>query len=245
MRLAAAHGSGVRLDDDIIEPAAVENTAVSLVMFRVRGVQAGRRQIEGVGILHDELARAQEAAFGTRLVAKLGLDLIPDLRKLLVAAQLAARDISHDLFVGHAEAEVAAVAVLEAKQVVAHDVPAAGFLPHLGGVKAREIKFLSADGVHFLAHDLRDFEDRALRQIEVIINASGKLADVAGAQQEAMAGDLGFGGVLTEGGDKKFTPVHGGCFVSLAEGASAQQLEWPFLGIVSRVTKFGNTRAVP
>ena len=43
----------------------------------------------------------------TRLVAKLGLNLVPDLRKLLVAAQFLAGDIGHDLFVGHAQANSA------------------------------------------------------------------------------------------------------------------------------------------
>src|ERR1700733_12484271 len=42
-----------------------------------------------------------------------------------------------------------------------------------------------------------------------------------------MAGDFGFRGVLTQGGDEKFTPEHTdstwGCFVSLTEGASSQQ----------------------
>ncbi len=42
---------------------------------------------------------------GPRLVAKLGLDLVPDLRQLLVAAQLAAGDGGHHLFVRHAQAQ--------------------------------------------------------------------------------------------------------------------------------------------
>ena len=37
---------------------------------------------------------------------------------------------------------------------------------------------------------------------------AAKLADVAGAQQELMAGDLGFGGGLPQGGNEQFRPVH-------------------------------------
>src|ERR1035441_1680869 len=48
-------------------------------------------------------------------------------RELFVAAQFAAGDGGHDLFVGHGEAEVATEAILEAEEVVAHDIPAAGF----------------------------------------------------------------------------------------------------------------------
>ncbi len=49
---------------------------------------------------------------GARLVAELGLDLIPDLRELLVAAKLLAGDVGHDLLVGHGEAELGALAIL-------------------------------------------------------------------------------------------------------------------------------------
>ena len=98
-------------------------------MLVVGDVEAGVVDVEGVGVLHDELADAKEAGFGAGLVAKLGLDLVPDLGELLIAAQFVAGDGGHDLFVGHAEAEVGAFAVLEAKHVFAHDGPAARLLP--------------------------------------------------------------------------------------------------------------------
>ena len=84
-----------------------------------------------------ELADAQQAGLGAGLVAELGLDLVPDLGQLLVAAQLVAGDGGHDLFVGHAEAELGALAVLEAEHVVAHAGPAAGLLPDLARVAGR------------------------------------------------------------------------------------------------------------
>ena len=86
-------------------------------------------QIEGVAVLHDELPHAQQACLRSRLIAKLGLDLVPDLRQLLVAAQLAARNRRHDLLMRHAEAEIGAFAVFQAEHVVAHARPAATFLP--------------------------------------------------------------------------------------------------------------------
>ena len=45
--------------------------------------------------------QAQQARLGARFVAKLLLDLIPDLRQLLVRPQLAAGNVCHFLFVGH------------------------------------------------------------------------------------------------------------------------------------------------
>ena len=76
------------------------------------------------------------------------------------------------------------------------------------GFRAGRQKFLRADGVHLLAHDLLDFEQGALRQKQIAVNASGKLADVAGAQQKLMAGDLGLGGVFAQRGDEEFAPEH-------------------------------------
>ena len=80
----------------------------------------------------------QQAGFGPWFIAEFRLDLIPDLRQLLVAAQFAAGDGGHHLFVRHAQTEVASEAVLQAEQVFAHDVPAAGFLPDLGRVQRRQ-----------------------------------------------------------------------------------------------------------
>ena len=41
---------------------------------------------------------------------------------------------------------------------------------------------LGAGGIHFFAHDLRDFQQSALREKKIAINAGGELADIAGAQ---------------------------------------------------------------
>jgi hypothetical protein len=48
--------------------------------------------------------------------------------------------------------------VLEAEQVVAHDVPP-GFLPYFGRIQRGEVHLLSADGVHLLPHNLLDLEE--------------------------------------------------------------------------------------
>ena len=133
-------------------------------MLLVSDVQAAGIEIEGVGILHDELAHAQQAGFRPRLIAELGLNLIPDLRQLLVAAQFAARNGGHHFFVRHAQAQVAPEAVFQAEHVVAHDVPAAGFLPDFGRIQRGQQHLLAADGVHLFAHDLLNLQQRALRQ---------------------------------------------------------------------------------
>ena len=208
VRLAAAHGARVRLHHRIHQPAALEDAAVGLVMLLVRRVQPGLVHVEGVRILHDELAHPHQPRLGARLVAKLGLDLVPDLRKLLVTAQLAARDRGHHFFVRHAQAQIALEAVLQPEHVVAHDVPAAGLLPQFGRVQRRQENLLGADAVHLLAHDLLDLQQRALRQEQVTVDSRRKLADVSGAQQQFVAGDLGFRRVFAKGRDKQLAPEH-------------------------------------
>jgi hypothetical protein len=67
--------------------------------------------MEGVGVLHEELARPHDPEARPDLVAELGLDLIEVGRELLVAPYLAAHQIGDHLLVGGAEAELALVAV--------------------------------------------------------------------------------------------------------------------------------------
>src|SRR5258708_29787108 len=129
-------------------------------MLVVGDVQASLVDIERIGILHQKLADAQKAGLGARLVAELSLNLVPDLRELLVAAELLAGDVGDDLFVSHGEAELGAPAILQAEHVVAHAGPAAAGLPNLFGVD-RWKKELLTDAVHLLAHDRDDLVDGA------------------------------------------------------------------------------------
>ncbi len=175
-------------------------------MLVVAGVEAGVVDVEGVGVLHDELADAEEAGLGAGLVAELGLDLVPDLGELLVAAELAARDGGHDLFVGHGEAVLGAFAVLEVEHVFAHAGPAAGLFPELARVEGGEEEFL-ADFVHLVADYGDDFIDASVPEEEVAVEACAELADVAGTEEELVAGDFGVGGGFAEGRDKESGPA--------------------------------------
>src|SRR5271167_4145518 len=103
-------------------------------MLLIADVQPSGIEVKGIRVLHHELTQAQQARFWPWLVAELRLDLVPDLRQLLVAAQLPARDLRYDFLMGHAEAQVTSPAVLETKHAVAHDLPAATGLPQFLGV---------------------------------------------------------------------------------------------------------------
>ena len=76
------------------------------------------------------------------------------------------------------------------------------------GIQGGEEKFLRADGIHFGAHDLLDFEQRALREKQIAVDACGDLADVARAQQKLVARDLGLGGVFAQCGNEELAPEH-------------------------------------
>src|SRR3989441_8673789 len=55
----AAHHARVGLYDPVAEPAAVEDLPIGALVGRVRAVERGDVGVEGVGVLHEELARAQ------------------------------------------------------------------------------------------------------------------------------------------------------------------------------------------
>ncbi len=158
--LAAAHGAGVSLHRHELQAAAGEDPLVGPPLVLVAQVEAGPVHVEGVGVLHGELADPEQAGLGPGLVAELGLDLVPDLRQLPVAAQLGPGDGREDLLVRHAQAVVAALPVLEPEHVVAHHLPAARLLPDLGRVEGGEEELLAADGVHLLADDGLDLVER-------------------------------------------------------------------------------------
>jgi hypothetical protein len=175
-------------------------------VFSVALVETGVVDVEGIGVLHDELSHAEQAGLGTRLVAELGLDLVPDLRELLVAAQLVARDGGHDLFVGHPQAEVGSLAVLQAEHIVAHGLPAARLFPYLAGVQSGEQELL-ADLVHLFAHDGGDLVNGAIAQKKIAVDTGAELSDIASAKKELVTGNLSVCRGFTKGGDEQLRPA--------------------------------------
>jgi len=194
---AAAHHPGVALHPVPGDAAAVEDPRVGRGVRLVGGVQAGAVTVEGVRVLHRELAHAQQAALRARLVAELGLDLVPALRQVAVRADLAGRVPGDDLLVGHAEHEVAAGAVLQAELL--GERVAAGGLPDLGRVQDRHQHLLGADAVHLLADDRLDAPQHAQADRHDRVEAGGELPDEAGADHEDVADRLRVGGGIAQG----------------------------------------------
>src|SRR5438270_5921706 len=141
----------MRFDYKVIQPATIKNLSVDVVVLLIRNLQPISVDVEGIGVLHKELAHPQQACFWPRLVTKFGLNLVPDLRQLLVAAQFFAGNLGHDLFRCHAETKVGSFTVLEAEKIVTHQGPSATGLPNLARLQRRKMELLS-DLVHLLAY---------------------------------------------------------------------------------------------
>jgi hypothetical protein len=151
--------------------------------------------IETVRVLHDELARADQAGAWPWLVTILGLDVVQQLREVAVRPNLA-RVERHRLLMGHREHEVPVVAVCELEDL--WDVVAAGCLPELGRRQDGHQQLLRADRVHLLANDLRDLPVNAPAEREERPDARADLPHEAAAYEQPVACRVGVGGILTQ-----------------------------------------------
>ena len=115
VRSTAANRAGIRLHHPKVEPGPLEHLRVRGVHPLVTRLVLVLAEVEGIGVLHDELTGAHHPEARANLIAKLGLDLVEVDRKLLVAANFATCDVGDDLFVGRSDAELAFVAVFEAQ----------------------------------------------------------------------------------------------------------------------------------
>ena len=84
--LAAAHDPDVARDDLRLEPESLEDPDVGALLGLVADVEAGLVAVAAVGVLHDELADADQAAPGARLVAPLRLEVVEHHRQLAIRA---------------------------------------------------------------------------------------------------------------------------------------------------------------
>ena len=127
-RLAAAHHPRLGLHRVVVDPAALEDPVVGALVRAEADLEPGLVAVERVRVLHDELADAEQAAARARLVAILGLEVVPGLRQLLVALELL-RVEGERLLVGQRQDELPADAILDVEDL--RDLVAAGRLPQL------------------------------------------------------------------------------------------------------------------
>src|SRR5207244_10328767 len=119
----AAHDPALRQDVVRLQLTAGEDRLVRLAVRLEALLDALLVAVEGVRVLHDELADAEQAAARARLVSVLDREVVPELRQLLVRLDLA-RVERDRLFVRHREDVGRA---LDAKEL--GDLDTAGRLP--------------------------------------------------------------------------------------------------------------------
>ena len=195
---AAAHRPGQRGDDHVPQFHPLEHPLIRVAMRVVVVLEPGFVDVEGVRVLHHELAGTQDAGAGPRLVAVLVLDLEEQQREVLVRAVLPLHREGEQLLVRGAEHVVAAAAVLEPKHAVAVLGPAVRRLVRCPRHQSREQNLLPANGVHLLTNDALDLAQHPQTQRQPGVQAGPDGPDVAGADQQLVARHLGVGGVLAQ-----------------------------------------------
>ncbi len=150
-------------------------------MRRELRVEPGLVAIERVGVLHDELAYANQATARARRVPLLDREVVEQRRKLAVALDLA-RVERDRLLVRQRQDVVRALTVLEPEDLV--DVVASRLFPQLERCQDGHEHLLAADRVDLLAHDLLDLLVDAPTERQEAPDAGADLADEAAADQQ-------------------------------------------------------------
>src|SRR6185369_6347220 len=203
-----ADRAGVGLDGTEFETATLKDPAIRLIHLFVGDISTLFVSVEGVGILHDELAAAHQTETGPDLVAELGLNLVEIERHLPVAAHFPADDVRHDLFVRRSEAELVVLAVLDAEQLFAVLPPATRFLPEFGRGHHRHKDLDRSGPVHLFADDSFDLADRFQPERQVIVDSGSDLSDHSGAEHQLMRNDFGISRSFLNCGYKVLAVTH-------------------------------------
>ncbi len=178
-------------------------------MRLVAGIETVVVAIAAVGVLHDELADADQPTPAARLVAELRLEVVDDHGQLAIRLDDVLEEQRDDLLVSHRQDHVPFAAVLEADHLRADLEVATAVLPDLGRMDHRHLHLLAADPVDLLADHLLDAVGRPFAQGQQRVDARSELTDIAGAQQQSMRRHLRFGWVVAQGGEEEGRKSHG------------------------------------
>jgi hypothetical protein len=154
--LAPAHDPNVARHHDGFKPKPLERSDVRSMLRLVAGIEACLVGIAAVGVLHHELANANEAAPGSRLIPPLRLEVVDHHRQLAIRLDDVGEEQCDDLFVSHREDHVPSAAVLEPAQLRPNRLVAAARPPDISWMDDRHFQLLAADAVLLLADDLFD-----------------------------------------------------------------------------------------
>ena len=194
--LAAAHHPRLGLHGVHLEAAALEDPVVRIGVQAEALVEPLLVAVEGVRVLHDELADADQAGTRPRLVPLLRLEVVEHLRELSIRLDLSSVE-TDGLLVRHGQDELAPVAVLQLEDL--RDVVPARRLPQLRRRQDRHQHLLGADRIHLLADDLNDLLVHPPAQGQERPDACADLTDERAPDEELVARRLGVRGVVAQG----------------------------------------------
>src|ERR1043166_99508 len=81
IRLRATHRARRRLNDQKLYSATREDLLIRFALIGKRLVESGAIHVKCVRVFHDERTHAYQSRLRPRLVAKLDLNLVPNLRR--------------------------------------------------------------------------------------------------------------------------------------------------------------------
>ena len=200
---AAAHRTGHRRDDHITNSHAGEHLLIRLAVGEVHRPKAVVVDVEGVRVLHDELAAAQDAGAWAGLIAVLGLDLEQQHRKVLVGAVLPLHRQGEQLLVGGTQQVVVVATVFEPEDTVPVFRPPVRRLVRSARKQRREEDLLAADRRHLLTDDVFDLAQHPQTQRQPAVQPRSDRPDITGPDQQLVAGNFGVGRVVAQGAEEQ------------------------------------------
>ena len=138
MRNIPAHGTGIRLDDRHIQPAALKYFLVGPVHQLIISFQTGFIPVKAVSILHDKLAGPDNTETRADFVPEFSLDLIQHDRQLPIRMHMVLHQIRDHLFVRGAQTHFAAALIFKTDHDLFHRLIPAGLLPKFDRLQARQ-----------------------------------------------------------------------------------------------------------
>ena len=210
MAHVAADGAGFGGHWNRFQPHAVESAQIGDEHLVVGDARVLDREVEGIGILHQEFAPAHHAEARPDLVPELPLDVIEDARQFLVGLHAVAEDLGDQLLIGRAVEHLALMPVADAQHLLAIDLVTAAFAPDLRRLDGRHEEFKRARAVLLLAHDSLDLAQDPVAKGQPGIDAGARLPDEAGAQHQLVGDDLGFLRVIAQQGQEVAAEAHEG-----------------------------------
>ena len=157
--------------------------------------------MEGVGIFHNEFATPHQTKSGTNLIAEFALYLIQIDGQLPVGAQQIGGQICDHFLMGRPQSQLAPLTIFQME----HDAlpcgvagPTAAALPQLRRLKLGQQGFKGSGAVHLLTHHPGNLLEHPPHQGEIGVDARGNPADVAGAKQQLVRGNLSLRRIVAE-----------------------------------------------